>query len=103
MSTSTHPVTNTGLIQISTVEEMIRQRVAEERARLEKEDMLEALAIEMIERKALDLILESAEYTDVPLGHENEEPAMTTSEQQAVPGEMKDVNAPPEETPANPS
>ncbi len=73
------------------------------RARLEKEDMLEALAIEMIERKALDLILDSAEYTDVPLGHENEEPAMSNSEQQAVPGEMKDVNAPPEETSANPS
>ncbi len=75
------------------------------RARLEKEDMLEALAIEMIERKALDLMLETAEYTDVPLGHEDEEPAMTTSEQQTVPGEMKDVNAPqPEEgAPANPS
>jgi trigger factor len=74
------------------------------RARLEKEDMLEALAIEMIERKALDLILDTAEYTDVPLGTENEEPAMTTSEQQAVPGEMKDVNAPPaEETPGNPA
>jgi trigger factor len=70
------------------------------RARFEKDDMLEALAIEMIERKALDLILDTAEYTDVPLGHENEEPAMTTSEQQAVPGEMKDPNAPPPEEPA---
>jgi predicted nucleotide-binding protein (sugar kinase/HSP70/actin superfamily) len=37
MSTSTHPVTSNGLIQINSVEEMIRQRVAEERARLEKE------------------------------------------------------------------
>src|SRR5205085_12536124 len=37
MSSSTHPVTNNGLIQINTVEEMIRQRVAEERARLEQE------------------------------------------------------------------
>jgi predicted nucleotide-binding protein (sugar kinase/HSP70/actin superfamily) len=36
MSTSTHPVTD-GLVQISSVEEMIRQRVAEERARLEQE------------------------------------------------------------------
>jgi trigger factor len=73
------------------------------RARLEKEDMLEALAIEMIERKALDLILDSAEYTDVPLGDENEEPAMASSDQQAVPGEMSDPVPPPEETPANPS
>ncbi len=75
------------------------------RARLEKEDMLEALAIEMIERKALDLILDTAEYTDVPLGSENEEPAMSSSEQQAVPGEMQDPNAEPpaEGAPANPS
>ncbi len=36
MSTSTHPVSD-GLVQISSVEEIIRQRVAEERARLEQE------------------------------------------------------------------
>ena len=32
--------------------------------------MLDALAAEMIERKALDLILDSAEYEDVPLNQE---------------------------------
>ena len=37
MSTSTHPVGNSGLVQISSVEEMIQQRVAEERRRLERE------------------------------------------------------------------
>ncbi|HMK31808.1 MAG TPA: hypothetical protein VK473_19145 [Terriglobales bacterium] len=37
MSTSTHPATSGGLVQITSLEEMIRQRVAEERARLEKE------------------------------------------------------------------
>jgi len=37
MSTSTHPAPNQGLVQIQSIEEMIRQRVAEERARLEKE------------------------------------------------------------------
>src|SRR5436309_1787914 len=36
MSTSTHPVSD-GLVQITSVEEMIRQRVAEERVRLEQE------------------------------------------------------------------
>ena len=36
MSTSTHPA-NGELVQISPVEEAIRQRVAEERARLEKQ------------------------------------------------------------------
>ena len=62
------------------------------RARLEKEDLLEALAAEIIERKALDLILDSAEYEDVPLDQEAGTPA-STSEMQTVPGEMKDPMA----------
>jgi len=37
MSTSTHPAPGQGLIQIQSIEDMIRQRVTEERARLEKE------------------------------------------------------------------
>src|SRR3974377_1145635 len=38
MRTSTHPpAPQGGLVQISSVEELIQQRVAEERARLEKE------------------------------------------------------------------
>ncbi|HKC71621.1 MAG TPA: hypothetical protein VKB60_08365, partial [Terriglobales bacterium] len=37
MSTSTHPVSGNELVQITTVEDMIRHRVAEERARLERE------------------------------------------------------------------
>jgi trigger factor len=66
------------------------------RARLEKEDLMEALATEIIERKSLDLILESAEYEDVPL--EKEEGAVGTMEEQAVPGEMHDSTAvPPQE------
>ena len=62
------------------------------RARLEKEDMLETLAAEIIERKALDLILQSAEYEDVPLEAAEEKPVATV-EEQAVPGEMKDPTA----------
>jgi trigger factor len=68
------------------------------RARLEKEDMLEALAVEMIERKVLDLILDSAEYVDVPLDAKAE-PAVATVEAQAVPGEMTDPTAVPETPP----
>jgi trigger factor len=64
------------------------------RARLEREDMLDALAAEMIERKALDLILNSAEYEDVPLGQEDQ-PAVSTVEAQAVPGETHDPTAEP--------
>ena len=58
------------------------------RARLEREDMLDALAAEMIERKSLDLILDSAIYEDVPLGKEDRSSTLATSEEQAVPGEM---------------
>jgi trigger factor len=65
------------------------------RARLEKEDMLDALAAEIVERKALDLVLDSAEYEDVPVGATEEEGAVTTVEEQTVPGEMKDPMAVP--------
>ena len=63
------------------------------RARLEKEDSIESLAAELVERKALDLILDTAEYEDVPL--EKEEGAVGTVEQQTVPGEMHDPTAQP--------
>lgn len=60
------------------------------RARLEREDMLDTLAAEIIERKALDLILDSAEYEDVNVGP-SREGSMATVEEQAVPGQMVDV------------
>jgi trigger factor len=63
------------------------------RARLEKEDMLDALAAEMIERKALDVILDSAEYEDVPLDPTEESEPLATVDSQAVPGEMQDPAA----------
>jgi trigger factor len=72
------------------------------RARIEKEDMLDALAAEMIERKALDLILDSAEYEDVPLEPQEQEASMATVEEQAVPGEMSDPNKQPETPPPQP-
>ncbi len=65
------------------------------RAQFEREDLMETLAAQLIERKALDMILSSAEYEEVPIG---EEGGMATVETQAVPGEMKDPTAaPPEE------
>jgi trigger factor len=69
------------------------------RAKLEKEDMLEALAVELIERKALDLVLESATYDDQPMGAAaaTEGDPVATSEAQAVPGEMHE---PTDEPPA---
>jgi trigger factor len=64
------------------------------RARLEKDDLMEALATEIVERKALDLILDSAEYEDVR--EDQDEGAVTTVEEQVVPGEMRDPTAEPE-------
>jgi len=64
------------------------------RARLEKEDMMEALAAEIIERKALDLILQNAEYEEVPL-EATEEKAASTVEEQAVAGDLQDPTAAP--------
>ncbi len=62
------------------------------RARLEKEDLVESLAAEMIERKALDLILDSAHYEDVTEG-EKSQAELATIEEQTVPGEMRDLEA----------
>ncbi|MBI1914945.1 MAG: trigger factor, partial [Planctomycetes bacterium] len=62
------------------------------RARLEKDDLVEALAAEMIERMALDLILDSAHYEDEAVG-EKSQAELATVEEQAVPGEMRDLEA----------
>src|SRR5439155_5768798 len=55
------------------------------RAQFEREDLIETLAAQLIERKALNLILESAQYEDQPTG---QEATLSSVEQQAVPGEM---------------
>jgi trigger factor len=80
--------------EIERIAEQDRESPRRVRARLEREDLLDALAAEMIERKALDLILDSAEYDDVPLGQEDQ-PAVSTVEAQAVPGEIHDPTAEP--------
>ena len=70
------------------------------RAQFEREDLIETLAAQLIERKALDLILDSAEYEEVAMTKEG---GMATVEAQAIPGEMHDPTAaPPEEKPAEP-
>lgn len=75
------------------------------RARLEKEDLLDALATEIFERKALDLVLKHAEYEDVPLD-QPVETTVATVEAQAVPGQIQDPTVPPTppagETPPTP-
>lgn len=63
------------------------------RARLEREDMLEALAAELLESKALDLILDAAEYEEVPMTPAEDDAAVGTTEAQAVQGEVVDPTA----------
>ncbi len=67
------------------------------RARLEREEMLDALAAEIIERRALDLILDTAEYEDVPFD-EGDQRSVATAEMQTVPGEIHDPTAEPSAT-----
>ncbi len=67
------------------------------RARLEKGDLMEALATQIVERKALDLILDSADYTEVPY-QQTDEPSMGTVEEQAVPGTVREPGQEPDET-----
>jgi trigger factor len=61
------------------------------RARLEKEDLIETLATELIERKALDLVLQNAEYEDHPL--DADEGTLSSTTAQVVPGELRDPTA----------
>ncbi len=83
--------------EIERIAEQNKESPRRVRARLEKEDLMEALAAEIIERKALDLILGTAEYDDTPLRQEEEAPVVTV-EEQTVPGEMQDpLAAPPAE------
>jgi trigger factor len=65
------------------------------RARMEKEDLIEALATELLERKALDLVLSSAEYEDVQLKAEEEEGEVATVAEPALPESETAAQTPP--------
>jgi trigger factor len=84
--------------EIERIAEMNNESARRVRARLEREDLLETLAAQLIERKALNLILENAQYEDQEIGKPT--PGVATVEEQAVPGEMKDPTAPPPEAEA---
>jgi trigger factor len=71
------------------------------RAQFERDELMETLGAQLIERKVLNLILEHAKFEEVPL---REEPGVATTETQAVAGELADPTAAPpapaEEKPA---
>jgi trigger factor len=60
------------------------------RARLEKEDLIETLATELLERRALDLVLESAEYEEYDWSQDEDEGEAAAIEAQAIPGTAED-------------
>ncbi len=81
------------------IEEEIRRIASQEgesprrvRARMEREDLVDALAAELLERKVLDYIISQAEFTEVELDKE-EDGALGTSEAQAVEGSETDPAA----------
>jgi trigger factor len=55
---------------------------------MEREEMIEALATDLLERKALDVVLNNAVYEEVEIKPEDAEGEVATVETQAVPGEM---------------
>lgn len=63
------------------------------RARMEKEELIEALATELLERKSLDLILENAQYEDVELKSDQEEAEVATVAAEAVKGGSEEQGA----------
>lgn len=58
------------------------------KAQFEREDLIEALATDLLERKALDVVLNNAEYEEFEIKPEEQEGEVATVEAQAVPGEM---------------
>ena len=73
--------------EIEAIAEQTGESPRKVRARMEKEDLMEALATEILERKALDIVLNSAIYEEYPLGDDlesDEDTAMVST--QALPG-----------------
>jgi trigger factor len=83
--------------EIERIADQTEQSPRRVRAQIEKDDLMDSLYAQVTERKVLDLILESAEYDDVPLEPEK---AVSSVEEQAVEGELKDPTAAPPESAA---
>ncbi len=72
--------------EIDAIAERTDESPRKVRARLERDDLMEAMASELLERKALDLVLQAAEYDDYPFNPmEQEEQGMSTVNAAAAP------------------
>jgi len=58
------------------------------KAQMERDDLIEALATDLLERKALDVVLNNAVYEEFEIKPEEQEGEVATADAQAVPGEM---------------
>ncbi len=58
------------------------------KAQMERDELIETLATELLERKALDIVLAHAEYEEVPLTTGELEDDVSSMEAQAVPGDL---------------
>jgi trigger factor len=58
------------------------------KAQMERDDLIEALATDLLERKALDVVLNNAVYEEFEIKPEEAEGEVATADAQAVPGEM---------------
>ena len=67
------------------------------RARMEKEELMEALATDLLERKALDLILANATYEDYEANPDDHAGEVSTVSGSAVSEEESKAEAPAEE------
>jgi trigger factor len=71
--------------EIDSIADRTNESPRKVRARLQKDDLLESLATELLERKALDLVLQTAEYEDYAFNPMNQDQdAISTVEQSAV-------------------
>jgi trigger factor len=72
--------------EIDRIAEQSGESFRKVKARLEKEDLMEAVAADLLERKALDLILTHATYEDYELKPSEQVGEVATVSEQAVPG-----------------
>jgi trigger factor len=83
--------------EIDRIAEQSGESFRKVKARMEKEDLMEAVAADLLERKALDLILANATYEDVPLKPEEQAGEVATVAAQAAPEAEAAPPAPPTE------
>lgn len=71
--------------EIDRIAEQSGESFRKVKARLEKEDLIEAVAADLLERKALDMIIANATYEDYELKASEEQGEVATVEQAALP------------------